>query len=302
MKLVILAAGLGSRYGGLKQLDPITPHGEFIIDFSCYDAVKAGFNEVVFIIKKENYELFSETIGARVSKAVKVSYAFQDVTMLPEGYTLPEGRTRPWGTGHALLCARENIGDDSFVVINADDFYGYEPFEALAKFMKNQKSDGKNYCMSGFMLKNTLTENGSVSRGVCEVDSKDNLISVTERTKIIREKDDRVVYIEDGKEYPLHENSTVSMNFWGFTSGSFVFIEKCFREFLDSLADSDKLKKEYYIPLAVSEMIRTKSATVKVLPTNSKWFGVTYAEDKPGVMAEISKLISGGFYPDGLWK
>ncbi len=300
MKLVILAAGMGSRYGGLKQLEPVTKHGEFIIDFSCFDAIRTGYDEIIFIIKRENLELFRESVGKRVEKHIKVSYAFQDVGMLPEGYKIPEGRVKPWGTGHALLCAKDNVGKDFFNVINADDFYGSDSFSKISEFFKGKDINSSECCMAGYILKNTLTENGSVSRGVCQCGQENILSSVTERTKIMRENGE-TVYYEDGNAVKIDENSYVSMNFWGFTPCFFEELENGFKHFLDTLTPENALKGEYYIPLAVTNTINKGKCSFKVIPVHSKWFGVTYHEDKPSVVNGIGKLIESGNYPDGLW-
>ncbi len=303
MKLVILAAGMGSRYGGLKQLDPITDNKEFIIDFSVYDALKAGFDEIVFIIKKENLELFRDTVGGRIADKIKVSYAFQDVSMLPEGYTLPECRVKPWGTGHAVLCAREQVGNDCFAVINADDFYGADTFNKLADFLSKTPLDAPSYCMAGYILKNTLTENGTVSRGVCTVDGENNLLSVVERTKIARNEDGNTVFYEDGVAYPTDENGYVSMNCWGFTPVFFDHLAEDFKKFLDTLTPEKTEKAEFYLPFAVATAIENGEGAVKLLPTSARWYGVTYIEDKPSVKKNIQALLDGVQYPaDGLWK
>jgi len=303
MKLVILAAGMGSRYGGLKQLDPITENGEFIIDFSVFDAKSAGFDEIVFIIKKENLELFAETVGKRLSGKIKVSYAFQDISMLPEGYKVPEGRVKPWGTGHALLCAEKEVGDSKFAVINADDFYGRDTFFKLGTYLSSVDKESNSYCMAGYILKNTLTENGSVSRGICTVDENYNLLTVVERTKILRDEGANTVYIEDGVAYPTDENGYVSMNCWGFTPSIFKFLKRDFKSFLDNLTPQTQEKGEFYLPFAVSAAIERKEATVKLLPTRSRWYGVTYSEDKPFVKESIKALINSGEYSaKGIWK
>lgn len=300
MKLVVLAAGMGSRYGGLKQLDPMTDSGEVIVDFSVYDAIKAGFDEVVFIIKESNLDIFKQTVEKRMAGKIKVSFAYQDVSMLPCGYSLPEGRVKPWGTGHALLCAKDAIGDDCFAVINADDFYGRDTYMKIADFLRANKDDRSAFCMGGFILKNTLTENGTVSRGICKTDSEGNLVSIVERTKIMRNQEGQTVFYEDGVEYPTDENGYASMNCWGFTSTVFPFLEKYFCQFLDEKTDNEE-KKEFYLPAAVGKAMDEGLCSVKVLPTNAKWYGVTYAEDKPFVKASIRGHIEKGEYPDGLW-
>ena len=302
MTLVILAAGMGSRYGGLKQLDPMTEKGEFILDFSVFDAKRAGFDKVVFIIKKEMEELFKKTVGNRISKQIEVAYVYQEMdALLPEGFTIPEGRVKPWGTGHALLCAKDAVGDDPFMVINADDFYGKEAYEAIAGFLKKADPKKNDFCMAGYVLKNTLTENGSVSRGVCVVDEQGYLTRITERTKIYRDEQDKVVYEEDGTRYPTDENGYCSMNCWGFTSGMFAFLEEGFAAFLKN-EQGDPLKKEFYIPFCVDDAMKAGGCTVSVLPTPAKWYGVTYPQDKEYVVSSIKSLIDTGAYPNGLFE
>lgn len=300
MTLVVLAAGMGSRYGGLKQLDPITENGEFIIDFTVYDAIKAGFDRVIFVIKKENYDLFKETIGARIEKHVKVEYAFQELTDLPDGYKVPDGRTKPFGTAHAVLAARDLI-DDNFAVVNADDFYGRDAFMKLGEHLS--KADLTDHgvshcCMVGYELKNTLTENGTVSRGQCEIDGNGYLSDVTERTKIKRDGEN-AAYEEDGKWIPLSADTVVSMNCLGFAKEVIPHIRAGLVNFLDSM--SDPLKSEYYIPTAIKEMISAKQADVKVYSTSAVWYGVTYHEDKEFVQKSIRSLITSGEYPEDLW-
>lgn len=303
MTLVILAAGMGSRYGGLKQLDPMTDNGEFIIDFSIYDALNAGFDHVVFIIKEENLELFRETVGARIEKKVKVTYVFQKSDELPDGFKVPEGREKPWGTGHAIYCVRD-IVKDNFAVINADDFYGRDTFIQLAKHLKNagETNGVAHHCMVGFRLGNTLTENGTVSRGHCTVDSADMLQSVTERTKIMK-KETCAAYLDDDGEtwIDLPFDTIVSMNCWGFTPAFFENLENGFVKFLSDLGDNP-LKAEYYLPTAVDEQRKAGLCDVKVYPTQSVWQGVTYAEDKARVKASIRAMIDSGEYPKQLWK
>lgn len=299
MTLVILAAGMGSRYGGLKQLDPMTKNGEFILDFSIYDAKGAGFDKVVFIIKEEMEELFRETVGNRISKQMEVVYAYQKLDALPAGYTVPEGRKKPWGTGHALLCAKEAVGNDSMMVINADDFYGRQTFEAISAFLKEQRGEDA-FCMAGYILKNTLTENGSVSRGICRVDERGYLQGITERTKIFRNEDGAVVFEEEGVLYPTDENGYCSMNCWGFTPAVFAHLEEGFAEFMAK--DGDPVKKEFYLPAAVDRAMKKDGCSVSVLPTFAKWYGVTYSEDKEYVMSSIRALIEEGSYPDGLFE
>ncbi len=301
MTLFVLAAGLGSRYGGLKQLDPMTPHGEFIIDFSVFDALRAGFDRVVFIIKKANYDVFRETIGSRIESKVKVDYAFQEVDALVPAEQMPEGRTKPWGTFHALLCAKEFL-TDPFAVINADDFYGADAYQKVAAFLRSvaDKKDNHSFAMVGYQLGNTLTDAGSVARGVCETENG-ILTVINERTKIFKDPDGAHFEDENGNTVHLSPNTPVSMNFWGFTPEVFKLSDGYFEKFL---ADDtkDPLKAECYLPVVVGEMVKKGTCDVTVLETTAKWHGVTYADDKPGVVAEIKALIEKGDYPDGLWK
>ncbi len=303
MTLIIMAAGMGSRYGGLKQLDPLGPGGEFLLDYSIYDAIKAGFTKVVFVIKKENLELFRETVGERIEKAIKVEYAFQTIEDIPENGTIPEGRVKPWGTAHAVYCCRKYV-DEPFAVINSDDFYGAEAFKCLADYLgKTQANDNiHRYSMAAYMLKNTLTENGSVSRGVC-LDKDGDLTSITEHTKIERLSDGRLINTdENGKIEELDENLHVSMNCWGFTPEFFGTLEKGLKDFFE-INKGEKLNKaEYYLLTAVQDEIDAGTATVKLLETDAKWFGVTYKEDRPKVVEAIRKLIADGVYPEKLWK
>ena len=297
MTLFILAAGMGSRYGGLKQIDKFTDHGEFIIDFSIYDAVQAGFDRVVFIIKEENYQIFKDTVGKRIEGAVKVEYAFQSLDMCMDGHTPPEGRVKPWGTTHAVLCAKEYL-NDTFAVINSDDFYGRDPFFKVASFLKNKDLTSREFCMVGYQVGNTLTDNGSVSRGVCET-TDGKLDSIIERTKIVREGDSARFYEGDSfVDFPL--DTPVSMNFWGFTPTVFEGLEEDFKDFLAE--KGNELKSEALLPNSVGRMIKENKCSVSVLGTDAKWFGVTYAEDKPGTIAKIRELVAAGVYPDGLWK
>ena len=301
MTLVILAAGMGSRYGGLKQIDPLGPGGEFIIDYSIFDAIRAGFDRVVFIIKRENHAVFEETVGARVRSAISVEYAFQDINDIPKGYRVPEGRTKPWGTAHALLCARDAVGGDNFAVINADDFYGRDSFAKVGEFLKTAKNDTKqHYCMCGFVLKNTLSENGSVARGICEVGADGMLSSVTERTKIER-RDGKTQFFEEETGWnDVSEDSLVSMNMWGFTPSFFSEIEHREDEFFGNL--KNPLKDEFLLPNMVSGAMNAGSADVTVLRTEAKWYGVTYHEDKALVQEFIRNSVADGTYPEGLWK
>ena len=302
MTLVILAAGMGSRYGGLKQLDPMTDSGEFIIDFSIYDAIGAGFDHVVFIIKEENLQLFRETVGNRVEKKVKVTYAFQKSDDLPSGYEVPEGRVKPWGTGQAVWCVRD-IVKDNFAVINADDFYGRDTFVQLAKHLSSaSRENGKaQHCMVGFRLGNTLTENGTVSRGECTVDKCAMLRGVVERTKIRKQETNAAYLADDGETWiDLPFDTIVSMNCWGFTPDIFEHLGGDFADFLDRIGENP-LKSEFYLPAAVDLQRQAGYCDVKVYPTQSIWQGVTYAEDKESVKAAIGAMIESGEYPRRLW-
>ena len=284
--LVVMAAGMGSRFGGLKQIEPIGPKGEAILDFSVYDAVKAGFTKVVFVIKHAIEKDFKEFVGNRIENRVKVEYVFQEIDKLPEGYTCPEGREKPWGTAHAILCCKDVV-KEPFAVVNADDFYGRSAFVKMAEFLK---SDSDDYAMVGFRLVNTLTENGYVSRGVCDIENGE-LKSVTERTKIMDCK-----YTEDdGATWTaLPEDTVVSMNLWGFRPDVFRFIETGFKKFLDEKIDVPK--SEYYLPAVVSERIENGEKSVKVLIAEDKWYGVTYKEDKQVVVDAIGKMVTDGLY------
>ncbi len=300
MTLVIIAAGMGSRYGGMKQIDPITENGEFIIDFTVYDAIKAGFDKVVIVIKEENLELFKSTVGARIEPHIKVEYAFQRPDDLPQGYSLPDGRVKPWGTGHAVLAARHSV-HDNFAVVNSDDFYGRDAFFKLAEHLSS--ADGENApahcCMVGYILNNTLTENGSVSRGECSVSRQGYLTDIVERKKIVR--DGATARYEDNGEWvELPLDTTVSMNCFGLTPRAFSHFERDFERFMAE--KGHELTSEFYLPSAVFSMIEDGSADVKVLNTDAAWFGVTYHEDKPRVIAAIRALIDAGVYPEQLWK
>ncbi len=307
MTLVILAAGMGSRYGGLKQMDPMTEDGNFIIDFSIYDAIRAGFDEVVFIIKKENYEAFRETIGARIEKKVKVTYVFQDLTDIPEGYTVPEERVKPWGTTHALLAARDVI-HGPYGVINADDFYGRDTFEKLAAHLRKMESAEKgddtvdHCCAIGFKVKNTLTDKGTCSRGVCQVDGDGMLTSIVERLKIKKVGNDAAYLDENDQWVDLPGETTVSMNCWGLSARTIDFYRDEFRTFMADLPKApNPLKAECLLPNSVDKMMKAGLIDVKVYRTESAWFGVTYPEDKPWVVASIKELTEKGEYPAHLW-
>lgn len=296
MTLVILAAGMGSRYGGLKQIDPITENGEFIIDFSVFDAIRNGFDKVVFVIKEENLEEFRSTIGKRFESAVTVQYAFQDISDIPQGFHVPAGRTKPWGTAQALLAAR-HVVKEPFAVINADDFYGNSAYALLASHLSQTQNAGETaeYCMVGYVLENTLTENGTVSRGICRVGDDGYLMDVTERTNIYR-KGSTAVYEENGTETALSLRSVASMNCWGFTPDIFDGVAEGFRNFLSDLGDNP-LKCEYYLPFAVRELMAQNRCKVKVYSSDSTWYGVTYHEDKEKVKSSLRQLIREGKYP-----
>ena len=300
MTLVIMAAGMGSRYGGLKQIDPIGAHGEFIVDYSIYDAVKAGFDKVVFVIKKENLEQFRETIGARLEKVIPVEYAFQELTEVPEGVIVPEGRTKPWGTAHAVWSCR-NLVDGPFAVINADDFYGREAFSLLHDFFQDPQTDSEKYhfCMTGYLLKNTLTENGHVARGVCSAENG-LLKTVVERTKIQR-NDGQAQFFEEGEGWTdIDDNSIVSMNCWGFTPEIFQEIETLMQSFFAENKDGLE-KKEFFLPTVVQELIDTNACDVRVMDTTAKWYGVTYHEDKAKIVEFMKRMTEDGVYPENLW-
>lgn len=301
MTLLVLAAGMGSRYGGLKQIDPFTEDGEFIIDFSVFDALQAGFDRVVFIIKKENYEDFRETIGVRLEGKVKVEYAFQSMEhLVPADKILPE-RTKPWGTAQAILCAEEVVGNDTFAVINADDFYGRDAYNKAAAFLKNAAAREENtYAMVGYRLGNTLTDNGSVARGVC-VTENGYLSEIVERTKIYKTSEGGRFEDEKGETIELPADTVVSMNFWCFTPSVFAGAKKYFQEFLND-PNRDPFKGECFLPNVVGQMKNDGFCTVKVIETSAKWYGVTYADDKPGVVEQLHTMIENGTYPKGLWK
>lgn len=302
MTLLVLAAGMGSRYGGLKQIDPITENGEFIIDFSVYDALRAGFDRVVFIIKEENYDVFHETIGSRIANYIKVDYAFQSLDKIVPADKIPAGRTKPWGTAQAILCAEDKI-NDGFAVINADDFYGADAYRRAAEFIKahEDKLDQPEYCMVGYRLGNTLTDNGSVARGVCVKDENGNLTSIVERTKIYKTADGAKAVLDDGSEIALPDDSVVSMNFWGFTPAVFKGVREEFDKFIDDQT-REPMKSECYLPNVMGQLINRGECNVKVLDTTAVWHGVTYQQDKPYVVEKIKALIDAGEYKNGLWK
>ena len=297
-ELVIMAAGMGSRYGGLKQIDKVDAAGHIIIDYSIYDAIRAGFKDVTFIIKKEIEKDFREVMDAHLAgKDVNVKYVFQELDKLPEGYSIPEGRRKPWGTAHAILCCLGTV-DAPFAVINADDYYGANAFTKIYDFLKNSTDDEKyHYAMVGYRIKNTVTEQGTVSRGVCEADENSMLTEIVERTKI-GVNGNEIYFTEDGVDYPLDPDTLVSMNLWGFTPS---YIKECaarFPAFLDKGIATNPEKCEFFLPTVVSELIKEGKADVKVLDNSDKWYGVTYKEDKETVTAAFKELIANGTYPE----
>ena len=300
--LVVMAAGMGSRYGGMKQIDPVGPCGQVIVDYSLYDARRAGFETVIFVIKHEIEEAFKAAIGDRVSRVMDVKYAFQQLDELPEGYTVPEGRVKPWGTCHAVLAAKPCI-HGPFAVINADDYYGPEAFKVIYDHLSTH-TDGEvyDYCMVSYLLKNTVSENGSVARGVCALNEDGTLRSVTERTRI-ETYEGGIHYTEDGggSWTDLPGETPVSMNLWGFGESFVKEADRRFARWLDENLEKDPLKCEYFLPLVVSELIGEKKAAVKVLRSTDKWYGVTYREDKPVVVEAIAKKTADGLYPENLW-
>ena len=301
--LVVMAAGMGSRYGGLKQIDPVGSCGEAILDYSIYDAHEAGFETVVIIIKEAIKKDFMETVGARLAKApVEIRYAYQELDKLPAGYTAPADRTKPWGTSHAVLCAKDVIGDAPFAVINADDYYGKSAYKVIYDALSNAADGEKfDYCMVGYELGKTVTENGSVARGVCYTDENGCLSEVTERTRI-EKYDGGIHFTEDGENWvDLAEDTIVSMNMWGFTASFLKEVEARFSAFLDKALVENPLKGEFFLPFVVQELLKEGKATVKVLTSPDKWYGVTYAADKPVVVAALREKAAQGLYPDGLW-
>ena len=303
--LVVMAAGMGSRYGGLKQIDPVGSQGEAILDYSLFDAHEAGFETAVIIIKEAIKKDFMDTVGARLLKApMEIRYAYQELDKLPQGYTVPEGRTKPWGTCHAVVCARETIGSAPFAVINADDYYGKAAFREIYNYLSAHGDDDKyRYCMVGYELGKTVTDNGSVARGVCQVNEQGYLESVVERTKIEKCEGGIRFTEDDGKTWtPLGEKTTVSMNMWGFTPSFAAESQARFPAFLDKALAENPMKGEYFLPSTVSALLAEDKATVKMLYSPDKWYGVTYAADKPVVVEALSTLTAQGLYPDGLWK
>ena len=303
--LVVMAAGMGSRYGGLKQIDPVGSQGEAILDYSIYDAYQAGFETTVIIIKEAIKKDFMDTVGARLKNSpMEIRYAYQELDKLPAGYRVPEGRTKPWGTSHAVLCAKNEIGDAPFAVINADDYYGRDGFKVIYDYLANYPDGEKySYCMVGFELGKTVTDNGSVARGVCETDEDGCLTKVTERTKIEKYEGGIHFTEDDGASWTdVPADTTVSMNMWGFTPSFVREIEARFPAFLDKVLGKNPGKAEFFLPSTVSELLTEEKAVVKVLHSSDKWYGVTYAADKPVVVAALKDMTDSGKYPDGLWK
>lgn len=294
LSLVVLAAGMGSRYGGLKQVDPVGPNGEIVVDYSVHDALRAGFGKLVFVIRREIEKEFRAAIGSRYEKRCDVHYAFQALDDLPAGFAPPPGRDKPWGTGHALLAARKTVGEP-FAVINADDFYGADGYRLLAAHLASLPPGAADYALVGFVLRNTLSAHGTVSRGVCRCSESGMLLKVTELTRIAPAGEGAVHTCDDGQTVALSGDELVSMNMWGFTPALLEHLEARFREFL--AASGSGLKAEFYLPAAVDAMIACGLATVRVLPSRDPWFGITYREDKPQVAASIRKLIADGAYP-----
>ncbi len=301
--LVIMAAGMGSRYGGLKQIDPIDEQGHIIMDYSIYDAKRAGFEKVVVIIKKENEQDFRDAIGSKLSKHIELEYVYQDVKNIPEQYAVPEGRVKPWGTGHAILSCIQAV-QGPFAVINADDFYGREAFALIYDYLSTHEDDEKyRYTMVGYQLKNTVTENGHVSRGVCDIDEFGKMKSICERTRIEKHGEEIVFTEDDGAKWTsLDENTLVSMNMWGFSVSMLEELKKGFGEFLEQGIAANPLKCEYFLPTVVSDLLGEDKATVEVLASKDKWYGVTYMEDKPFVTAALNRMKEEGKYPKLLWE
>lgn len=301
--LVIMAAGMGSRYGGLKQIDPVDEEGHIIMDFSMYDARRAGFEKVIFIIKKENEENFKEAVGDRMAKYMDVSYAFQELANIPEGYEVPEGRVKPWGTAHAVLSCIDQI-DGPFAVINADDYYGQEAFKLIYDYLASHEDDEKyRYTMVGYHLGNTVTDNGHVARGICDMNENGELVAIHERTRI-EKRDGGIAFTEDDGETwtSVPADATVSMNMWGFTKSILTEIKEGFPAFLEEGLQSNPMKCEYFLPTVVSDLLGEDRATVAVLKSADKWYGVTYKEDKPVVVAAIKRMKEEGLYPVHLWE
>ena len=303
--LVVMAAGMGSRYGGLKQIDPVGSCGEAILDYSLFDAHEAGFETAVIIIKEMIRKDFMETVGKRLEKCpMEIRYAYQELDKIPAGCTIPEGRTKPWGTSHAVLCAKEVIGDAPFAVINSDDYYGKQAYREIYNYLCNAQDGPKaDYCMVGYRLGNTVTDNGSVARGICDVDEAGYLTKVVERTKIEKYAGGIHFTTDDGATWEdVAADTPVSMNMWGFTPGFLDAVEADFPRFFREEVPQNPLKSEMFLPMTVGRMLQANQVAVKVLRTGDKWFGVTYAADKPVVVAALKEMTAAGAYPNGLWK
>jgi NDP-sugar pyrophosphorylase family protein len=301
LTLVVMAAGIGSRYGGLKQIDPVGPHGELVIDYSIYDALRAGFDKIVFVIRRDIEEAFRKKVGKTIEAQVETAYVFQDLTLVPQGFVVPAERKKPWGTGQAILLCKDEV-KTPFVALNADDFYGPTAYQTLAQYLSRVRDHkgAQNYCMIGYTLRNTLSEHGHVARGICEATPDGFLADIRERTRI-EQFPDGIKYTEDGKDWiTLSADTLVSMNIWGFAWSIFSELEIRFPRFLEQNA-ANILKAEFFIPEVVGSLVREKKARVKILPTKEKWFGVTYPEDRPWVQAVIRGLIQKGLYPESLW-
>lgn len=299
--LIVMAAGMGSRYGGLKQIDPVGPNGEIILDYSVYDAAQAGFDKVIFVIKHEIEEDFKKIMDGKYDGIIETEYAYQDINNLPEGFSVPEGRVKPWGTGHAVLSCKGMI-DGPFAVINSDDYYGRETFKLIYDELTKQKKDSDKYqfCMVGFKIKNTITENGHVSRGVCQVGEDGYLQDIVERTKI-QKRDGAIMFTEDDENWTeLPEDNIVSMNCWGFSPEMMTELDTRFVSFLKN-SEGNMMKCEYLLPFVVDDILKEGKAQVKVLSTSEKWYGVTYKEDKESVMKALKDMTDKGIYPDCLW-
>ncbi len=301
LTLVVMAAGIGSRYGGLKQIDPVGPNGEIVIDYSIYDALLAGFDKIVFIIRREIEQVFRKRVGRTVEGRVETAYVFQALTPLPEGFQIPPGRTKPWGTAHAILCAKDEVRTP-FAAVNADDYYGRTAFQSMAAHMRKAADTPAfyDYAMVGYILEKTLSEHGHVARGICTADPEGHLIDVCERRKVKR-FENGIRYTENGRDWiEISAESVVSMNIWGFTRSIFTELEARFPVFLKENKPSI-IKAEFLIPEVVGSLVREKKARIKVLPNSERWYGVTYPEDRPCVQAAIRELVARGLYPENLW-
>lgn len=296
--LLVMAAGMGSRYGGLKQIDPVGPSGEIIIEYSIYDAIRAGFGKIVFVVRREFEQAFKDAIGSKASSKIDIEYTYQEMDLCIGDHEIPEGREKPWGTGHAILVANGLI-NEPFAVINADDFYGANAFDLMSEFLTKPDAKDGDYSMVGYELRNTLSDHGSVSRGVCQCDSGNYMQKVVEHTNIERSGAGGICEMEDGTKKELTGDEVVSMNFWGFQPALFNHLDAQFREFLEE--SGIELKSEFYIPSVVDRLVGESQASVEVLKTNGSWFGVTYQQDKPIVAASIKKLVDAGVYPADLW-